>query len=325
MRHLKGIDGLLQAPAGSAMAVGNFDGVHRGHQRLLEICRQRRDAGASAVVVVTFEPHPLTVLRPAAVPQRLVSPERKEALIEENGADFYVVLAPEAQVLNLSAEDFWKILRDDVRPAFLVEGPQFTFGKNAAGNVTRLAEWSAGSKVRFELIEPVTVPLLNLALVPPSSSLIRWLLARGRARDAAICLGRPFALEGRVVKGQGRGKGLGVPTANLDCGQQFVPAQAVYAGRCQLHGRTYAAAISIGSNPTFDGQGVQIEVHLIGADADFYGEDLVVEIVDWLRDQRKFPDAAALQAQMSRDIELTVQRAETTPENPIAAATMGAG
>src|SRR5271170_3680326 len=115
MRVLKGIDGLMQVPSASAMTVGNFDGVHLGHQRLLDTCRQRRNAGAMAVAVVTFEPHPLTVLRPAAAPPRLVSPHRKETLIEKHGADYYVVLAPEPPVLNLAAEDFWKILRDDVK------------------------------------------------------------------------------------------------------------------------------------------------------------------------------------------------------------------
>jgi riboflavin kinase / FMN adenylyltransferase len=322
MRVLKGIQGLLQAPKLSAMTVGNFDGAHRGHQSLLDICRQRRSEGAMAVVVVTFEPHPLTVLRPVAAPPRLTSAARKQALIEEHGADYYVVLAPEPPVLNLTAEDFWKILRDDVRPMFLVEGEKFTFGKNAAGDVHKLAKWAADSQVQFELIAPVTVPMLNLALVAPSSSLIRWLLARGRARDAAICLGRPFALEGRVVKGQGRGKSLGVPTANLDCGEQFIPAQAVYAGRCRIGMNVYPAAISIGANPTFGDKSVQVEVHLVGAEADLYGEDMVVEVTDWLRDQKKFASGEALSAQMKLDIDETISRAEMRPEMPIAAATI---
>src|SRR5690606_33962322 len=126
-------------------------------------------------------------------------------------------LPPTPDVLNLAAEDFWAILRDEVRPTDLVEGGNFTFGRGRGGTMERLRQWSAGSSVRLQEVGPVEVVLMDLRIVPVSSSLIRWMLANGRVRDAAICLGHPYVLEGVVIQGSQRGRTLGVPTANLDC------------------------------------------------------------------------------------------------------------
>jgi riboflavin kinase/FMN adenylyltransferase len=317
MRLLHGMDGLRAVPPGSFMAIGNFDGVHRGHQRIIQTCVQRRAAGVPAVVV-TFEPHPLTVLRPSAVQPRLTPADMKEELIRSLGTDLYVILPPTQEVLNLSAEDFWRTLRDEVKPEQLIEGPGFTFGKDRRGDVRKLAEWAAGSAVRFELIPPMKVPLLDLSLVPVSSSLIRWLLGFGRVRDAAICLGRPYTLRGEVVKGFGRGKGFGVPTANLKIEDQLIPADAVYAGRCRIGSTMYTAAVSIGNLPTFGGGPKQIEAHLLDFDGDLYGRKLDLELVDWLRDQLEFPGVDSLKAQIARDISVTRRRGAIDPAAAIA-------
>ncbi|HEY8666102.1 MAG TPA: riboflavin kinase, partial [Tepidisphaeraceae bacterium] len=223
-------------------------------------------------------------------------------------------------VLDLTAEQFWQILRDDVRPAAMVEGLSFSFGKGRGGNIQRLREWTANSAVALHIVEPVTAVLTNLSVVPVSSSTIRWLLGHGRMRDAAICLGRPYLLEGTVVEGQGRGRTLGVPTANLQHADQLAPADGVYAARCAVAGKSYAVALSIGTNPTFADGRRQVEAHLIGFDGNLYGAILGIELVDWLRDQRKFPDVEALKRQIARDLNAVIVSASRQPQREIALA-----
>ena len=285
------------------MSIGNFDGIHRGHARILETMRSLRHQSPGAhMVAVTFEPHPLTVLRPELAPPRLTPPELKRALLEEAGVDDYVVLPPTRDVLGLSAEEFWSILKDDVRVSHLVEGHSFNFGKDRRGTIARLREWSSGTSVQLHIVDPVSVVLLDLRVAPVSSSLIRWLVAHGRVRDAAICLGRPYELVGRVVKGYQRGRTIGTPTINLDCGDQLIPADGVYAGRVSVHGVEHAAAVSIGNAPTFDDAKWQVEAHILDFDGDLYDRTIHLRVIDWLREQRKFRGLDELKAQIARDI-----------------------
>jgi riboflavin kinase / FMN adenylyltransferase len=318
MQVREGLEGLRSIPPGSVLSVGNFDGMHRGHCRLLELANSLRGALSEKVAVVTFEPHPLTVLRPELAPPRLTAPAVKQKLLEEAGVDEYVVLPPSQEVLNLSAEAFFAILRDEVRPTHMVEGSSFNFGKGRGGNIDRLREWTRDSAIELHIVDAVTVPLLNLSVVPVSSSLIRWLLSHGRARDAAICLGRAYALRGEVVRGFGRGRDLGVPTANLKCDDQLIPADGVYAARCAIDRRPYATALSIGTLPTFDEHVRQVEAHLLDFDADLYGRVIEVEVVDWVREQWKFTSTEELMKQIGRDVEYVRKRAEIEASEPIA-------
>lgn len=318
MNLLEGLDGLSQLPAGSVVSIGNFDGVHRGHQQLLKRALDLKQAHrAPAVVVITFEPHPLTVLRPHHAPPRLTLPERKRELLAAAGADILVVLAPSNELLSLSAEEFWRILRDVVRPADIVEGNSFTFGKGRGGTIERLREWSAAAGIRLHVVDPVTVPLLNMLETPVASSTIRWLLEGGRVRDAAICLGRPHELQGMIVAGARRGRELGVPTANFNCEGQLVPADGVYAGRCTIDDRTFAAAVSIGTNPTFGQNPRTVEAHLIGFSGDLYGRTLRLELLDWQREQRAFAGIEALKQWIARDIGETIDRQNLDPARPL--------
>ena len=166
------------------------------------------------------------------------------------------------------------------------------------------------------MLDPVRVPLLDLQVVDVNSSLIRWLLAHGRARDAAICLACPYALHGQVIKGHGRGRQLGVPTANLKLDDQLIPGDGVYVGRAG----TYPAAVSIGTLPTFDETARQVEAHLIGFTGDLYESSLDVELLDWLRDQRKFPSIDGLKSQIQLDLARTVSLQTLDPTRPIARA-----
>jgi riboflavin kinase/FMN adenylyltransferase len=315
MRLHDGIDGLKSLPPGCVLSVGNFDGVHRGHRRLLEIAHDLR--GGGGVALVTFEPHPLTVLRPQLAPPRLTPLPLKQSLLEPLGVDHLVILPPTPDVLNLTAEAFWQILRDDVRPTHMIEGESFNFGKGRGGSIDRLREWSANSDVQLHVIGAVRVPLLDLQVVAVNSSLIRWLLMHGRARDAAICLGRPYIIEGTVIQGHQRGRTIGVPTANLDCGDQLVPAEGVYVGRCQIGDKTHAAAVSIGTMPTFGENQLQVEVHVIDFDGDLYGQTLRVELVDWVREQWRFADIEALKQRMAGDIEWSRRRFDARVSEPI--------
>src|SRR5688500_18894581 len=275
-----GLDALRRLPPRSVLSIGNSDGLHLGHRQILRTAAGLRAAGVRAaspsrrLAVATFEPHPLTVLRPDRAPPRLTPPYRKRDLLEQAGVDEYVVLPPTPDVLNLTAEQFWQGLRDEARPAHLVEGESFNFGKGRGGSIDRLREWTAGSTVRLHVVPPVTVALLDLQIVPASSSLIRWLVAHGRVRDAAICLGRPYELVGPVVKGHQRGKTIGMPTANLDCRDQLVPADGVYAARCEVGGQVCPVALSVGTMPTFGPNARQVEAHLIGFEGDLYGQTL---------------------------------------------------
>jgi riboflavin kinase/FMN adenylyltransferase len=318
MEILHGLEGLSRLPKGGVAAIGNFDGIHLGHRRIMQTGRELANADGSDFAVVTFEPHTLTVLRPEQAPPRLTPPAVKQGIIESLGVDHLVILPPSPDILGLSAEQFWHILRDDLQLAHLVEGTRFRFGKGAAGNIELLRKWSEGTCVHLHVVESVQVPLLDLHLVPVSSSLIRFLLDFGRVRDAAICLGRPYMLSGVVGKGFARGRELGVPTANIKGEEQLIPLDAVYAGRCEVDGIVYPAAVSIGTMPTF-GQNVrQVEAHLIGFEGDLYGRTLGVELVDWLREQAKFSDVLALKAQMFADIEQCKILAGIDAARPIA-------
>jgi riboflavin kinase/FMN adenylyltransferase len=315
-----GLDGLRSLPPGSVLSIGNYDGIHRGHRALLGVGRElRARTPGSVLAVATFEPHPLTVLRPELAPPRLSSPATKQALLEREGVDRLVILPPTRQVLDLTAEDFWKVLREEARPAHLVEGDTFSFGKGRGGTIGKMRQWAANSPVRLHVVPPVAVPLLDLQVVPVSSTLVRWLLEHGRVRDAAICLGRPYALEGPVVRGFQRGQQLGFPTANLQIGEQLVPLDGVYAGRCEVDGTTYPAAVSIGRLPTFGpDQPRQIEAYLVGFGGDLYERRLTVELLDWLREQRKFNSLESLKAHLGHDVTVTTRLSSLDPSRPIA-------
>ena len=257
---------------------------------------------AGATVVITFEPHPLTVLRPTAAPPRLTPPGVKQALFAAAGVDHLVVLPPVPGVLGLSAEAFWSVIRDRLRPRHLVEGPVFNFGKDKGGNIALLAEWTAGTGITLHVEPNATVVLGDLTRVDVSSTLVRFLVAHGRMRDAAAALGRPYAIGGTVVRGHQRGRTIGTATANLEVTDQLLPADGVYAGRCAIDGQSYGAALSVGTNPTFDGQTRTAEAHVIGYDGDLYGTRLVVDVLDWLRDTQRFVGVDALKRQINRDI-----------------------
>jgi riboflavin kinase / FMN adenylyltransferase len=301
MRHRVGLEAFDDLAPGGVMCIGNFDGLHVGHRTIMETARSI--AGAGRLIVTTFEPHPLTVLRPPLAPPRLTPPSVKRSILEQMGVDELIELPPTDGVLNLSAEQFFERLRDGARVRHLCEGRSFYFGRARSGDVDKLSTWCGASGIGLTVVDDVEVALADGTIVAAGSSMVRWLLSYGRVADAARCLGRPYQLVGRVVGGERRGRTIGVPTANLDDMDQLIPAPGVYAGRCVVDGTSRPLALSIGSKPTFDGRAVSVEGHLLDFSGDLYDRRLTFELTHWVRDQMKFPGLDALRRQMFIDID----------------------
>ncbi len=296
-------------PAGSrsgAVAVGNFDGVHLGHAALLaELLRRAASVGGPAVVV-TFDPHPLRLLRPEQfLPLLTLIPDRGRLLLA-TGADRVVVLQTTPELLRLSARQFFdEVLMKRLAAKAVVEGENFAFGHDREGNVATLAELCAAAGVALAVVPP-----FRLAGVPVSSSRVRDALDRGDVKAAAELLGRCYRLRGTVGRGQQRGATLGFPTANLEGISTVIPGDGVYAVRVVTpEGRTWPGAVNVGPNPTFGEQARKVEAHLIGYQGYLYGAELAVEFVARLRDTRPFRSADELVRQLRLDVEQARQMA----------------
>jgi riboflavin kinase/FMN adenylyltransferase len=299
-----------------AVSIGNFDGVHLGHAALVREAREAADAKAEnaglergRVVVVTFEPHPVSRLRPGAAPPRLTtSPERRRLLLAA-GADEVVELDPSPALLAASPEEFTRTLRERMPWATIVEGDDFRFGHRRAGSVETLRQLGSAMGFSVREVRGVDVPLCDQTLVRASSSMVRWLLAHGRVRDAARLLGRPYELLSVTVPGDRRGRTIGFPTLNCGPVEQLMPADGVYGGVATLPGGGQAlAAISIGTKPTFRQPGVPAprtcEAYLLDTQLplDWYGVSLRLSFVTWIREQRTYASLDALLERIRADV-----------------------
>ena len=235
MKILRTITEFGQLPARCVLTVGNFDGVHIGHQEIIAVGLQIAAERNTRLVVMTFEPHPVAILHPDKAPGVLTPLEYKAHLLAEAGVDYLIVLKDTASLLKLSPADFVdKFLVSDVKPAVIAEGDDFNFGAARAGNIDTLRKMAA--KNSFELVV-VPARLTQLATgqkVRVSSTTIRYMLEAGHVADAADLLGRPYILAEKIIPGRGRGKQLGFPTLNLQIPRQVIPAEGVYAGWVSL-------------------------------------------------------------------------------------------
>jgi len=287
----------------TVVTIGNFDGVHRGHQTVLARARAAAgDLGVHHVVAVTFDPHPMAVLRPEHAPSTLTSIETRCRLLADAGVDDCLVLPFDREIALWSPEDFIdRILVDALHARAVVVGANFRFGNRAAGDVTTLRE--LGVDRGFE----VWGVALDGGPQVWSSTYVRTCLATGDVAGAAEALGRPFTVRGVVVKGDQRGRELGFPTANVPTSAMAAaPADGVYAGqlrRCDT-GETYPAAISVGTNPTFDGDRERrVESYVLDrTDLDLYGVEVEVSFVERLRGMVKFDSIEALVKTMNDDV-----------------------
>ncbi len=288
---------------GVVLTIGNFDGVHRGHQAILAAGRRRANAAGAALVAMTFDPHPLAVLTPTHVPACLTPLPEKLHWLDEARADVTVVVESKPEFLSLTPEAFIEeVIVARFKPAAMVEGASFGFGRRRQGDIQILKDAGAAKGFDVEVVQPVRVALGGHQDAVISSSLIRQLLLAGTVEQAAVCLSRPYALVGTVVHGEGRGRKLGFPTANLQTQGQLIPAEGVYAGQVVVDGRRYDSAVSIGCNATFDGEKVLVEAHLLDFSDDLYDKSIRLELIDWVRGQRDFPSADVLRERIATDV-----------------------
>jgi riboflavin kinase / FMN adenylyltransferase len=298
------IDGSGDIPEiarGAIVTVGNFDGVHQGHQRLLGRARARADAAGVPALAITFDPHPVALLRPEAAPVPLVWLDREIRLLQEAGASLVGVFRTGPWLLELSAREFFdRILCKELGVRGLVEGPNFAFGHDRAGGVRTLEAWCTDAGIEFEVVD---LAVIDDHLI--SSSLIRQCLREGDVALAARYLGRPHRIRGSVTRGAGRGATIGFPTINLAGIDTLVPAEGVYASLAwnEAEDRPWPAACNIGPNPTFGDLAKKIEAHLIGFSGDLYGQQVELEFLERLRPTRKFSGRDELLVQIRADVE----------------------
>ncbi|MBL8916882.1 MAG: bifunctional riboflavin kinase/FAD synthetase [Archangium sp.] len=280
---------------GAAACLGNFDGVHLGHQALFT-----EAAKHGKVAAVTFLPHPGKVLQPQLAPRLIVLQARKLELLEAAGAAFVVVQPFTLDYAKSSPAQFEASLFDGLGVGAIVVGTDFTYGQKRAGTVATLTEAAKARGAKVVAVAPVTVEGVVV-----SSSKIREYVLEGRVEAAARFLSRPFDLEGVVVPGAGRGRTIGFPTANIDTANELRPAPGVYAIRVRVPGEETlrGGAANIGVKPTFGGGEVTIEAHLFDYSGDLYGQRLRVEFLERLRAEKRFGSADELSAQIARDLE----------------------
>lgn len=291
----------LQVPPstkGGVITIGNFDGVHRGHQQMLsQVCQLANQIG-SPPIVVTFDPHPINVLKPDVALPRLTTIETRRELLTTYGANEVVVLPVSRDLLAMSPEDFFSdIIVGQLQASGVVEGPDFRFGKDRRGDVGLLQTLCEAASIPFVQLEAV-----NDGDEMISSTSVRRLLQGGSFADAIQRLGHPYRLTGTVVKGAGRGRDIGFPTANLADIPELIPADGVYAAATVLNGERYPVAVNIGSNPTFDESHRKVECHLPGYNADLYGARLSVDFLQFVRGVVQFGSIEELKAQIDRDV-----------------------
>jgi len=282
----------------TAVTIGNFDGVHVGHQEILRGVIERARSMDAMSAVLTFYPHPARVLRPDVAPGLLETLPQRLAEFEALGMDAALVLKFDQELAKASAEQFaQRFLVETLRTRTVLVGANFRFGHKQAGDVKLLAQLGYQNGFKVEIVEPV---LVDGRVV--SSSEIRQAVREGRVDEAELMLGRPFALAGEIRTGTGLGRKVVVPTLNLATEQEILPKNGVYATEVVLGGKTYRAVTNVGVRPTFDGQKLGIESYLFEFSDTVTSGAIIVKFLARLRDEQKFAGPEALREQILKDI-----------------------
>ncbi len=286
----------------SAVTIGVFDGVHRGHQHLVAELLDRSRREGLAALAITFNPHPLTVLRPGTPITYITSLEERVELLQELGLDAVAVLSFTSDVAQLSPRDFLSLLVEELEMRLLVVGPDFAMGRNRSGTTDVMR--AIGQELGFRV---EVAPLLQEDGVKVGSSAVRRALAEGEIETVNQLLGRAFSLRGPVVTGDKRGRELGFPTANIAIGlDRALPAYGIYVTRAYVREDQYESCTSIGVRPTFEEDSrPTVETYILDFSEDIYGQGARIDLLHRLRGELKFDSADALVAQMGRDIEQT--------------------
>jgi riboflavin kinase / FMN adenylyltransferase len=299
MQHLYSLENLHLKS--TWVTIGAFDGVHLGHQALIRPLVEAAHQAGREVVVLTFFPHPVVVLRGLQGPFYLNSPEERAELLGELGVDYVITLNFTRQVAALSAREFIQLIAAQLGLECLWIGYDFALGRNRQGDIPTLKK--LGQEFDYK-VEVVTKVDLNGEVV--SSSRIRSLLVQGDVSQAARLMGHGYSFSGRVIHGDGRGKGLGIPTANLDYSpERILPAFGIYATWTWVDGVRYPSVTNVGIRPTFKNinNNVQIEAYLMDFDRDIYDTTIRLEFVEYLRQEERFENIQALVDQMHKDIQ----------------------
>lgn len=282
----------------ACVTIGNFDGVHLGHQSLISLARQIADSEALDFYLITFWPHPREVLRKGVAHKPLLGRREKKRFLRLAGADRIIELPFTPELGAQSAAEFVTTTLAPLDTTKLVIGHDFSLGRQREGNAARLVE--LGRSAGFDVVQ---APAFSVAGVPVSSTRLRNAIQAGDVAQAAALLGRRHFINGKVAHGYGRGGKLGFPTANLINADALLPANGVYATLAELDGRRFSSVTNIGFNPTFDNASLSIETFFLDANLDLYGRELRLEFVELLRHERKFASASDLAEQIALDVE----------------------
>lgn len=309
----KSISELPKSIKGAVVSIGNFDGVHIGHQEILKTAKAAAEQKKTKLLIVTFQPHPAHILKPEKAPAILTPPPLKQQFLLDYGADGLLIINPEAEILSMPPQDFIeKFVLEPIMPSTIVEGEDFNFGANRSGDVKLLQQLASAGDFDVTVVNAKKIKLDQTVRI--SSTIIRYMLEGGEVADAAVALGRPYKLIGKIVQGKGKGKQLGFPTLNMQRPEQLIPAEGVYAGYVSLadsaeaacrQGEKLKAVFSIGQARTFgDEHPLLIEAHLLSdVQRDVTGKCMAMDFVDHIRSQHKFTTPEELSAQIAKDCE----------------------
>ncbi|MGC9967907.1 MAG: bifunctional riboflavin kinase/FAD synthetase [Syntrophobacteraceae bacterium] len=299
MQVFRGIETVQNKFKNPAITIGNFDGVHMGHQALFRRVKQWAEELNGESIVVTFDPHPLEVLFPEKAPSFITSHRQKLDLIASCGIDATIVIPFDHEFSRMSAREFVEvILVEKIGTRAIVVGHDYLFGHSREGDIPFLRQ--LGEQYGFK-VEIVTAIRMNST--PVSSTSIRQMIASGNVREANKLLGRPFEVSGTVIEGRKRGVGLGFPTANIRMPAMASPRTGVYAVEAEVDGKRYGGAANLGYNPTFGDSELSLEAHLFDFNQDIYGKPITIRFIDRLRDEKRFSGPEELSAQIKKDVE----------------------
>lgn len=303
MKLIKGMGDIPDEFRDVFVTIGNFDGVHLGHQFLFKTLLQEARQKHRKAVVITFDPHPKKTLHPDRRPFYLITTlEEKIRLIEKQGIDALMIIPFTLEFSETTAEEFVRhILWDALHIRKILIGHDYTFGKNKAGDESLLAAF--GSKLGFE-VGIINAFKIDNAVI--SSTRLRYAILEGDVKKAAAILGRPYNLSGIVIEGSRRGGTLGFPTANIKPVKVLIPANGVYAAIIHMDGNRYKGVLNIGVNPTFADEKLSIEVHLLKFNDNIYGKNLDILFIDRIRDEKKFEGPEKLVEQIKQDIDQAI-------------------
>ena len=282
----------------TALALGNFDGLHRGHAKIVECVRRNASERGGTAAVLTFEPHPPRVVRPDRAPPLLMTQAQKLEALAAAGMDGTAVVRFTPELSRWDPDTFVRtVLVEWLHVSDVWVGANFLFGRDRSGNFSLLRSLGARYGFRVEKIEPVRYKEFVV-----SSTRLRRLIGEGRVDEAGALLGHHYVIDGTVVKGAGRGRGQGFPTANLESDNELLPPDGVYATTATVKGIINASVTNIGVRPTFEDEGARtVETHVFGTVGDLYGQHVRLAFIQRLRDEQPFPDAAALTRQIAAD------------------------